>query len=339
MKRDESIDTLRGIGAFCAMWAHVRAGGIYGTIISPIMLPVFFFVSGYLLKPEMTTRNFIKSRIINLLLPWIVISYVQAYFNISDIKKMLKNVSVVKEIGIDCTLGILQGRTIWFVPALLVSLTIAYGIIKICRKWQGAIAVSFTISILSYYFLREIEALRIWNISCALINQVFIIAGYYIRRYANNECVAKRIVEHKVWVVVYAVEIVVFMKFFAWDGFDIRNNGIQNIFMFFALCFSGLFAVFALTRKWSHIPLLTFMGRHSLLYFAFGPHGYIIGRKILGLLPFVTPRGSLYAFTVCLIACVAWIVPALIIDRICPVLNGKWEMGKFFRKMPDVIQE
>lgn len=326
MKRDKSIDTMRGIGAFCVMWAHVGAGGIYGAIISPIMLPVFFFVSGILLKAEMRIKDFIQTRLLNLLLPWIVISYVEAYCNISDMKRMLKDIGVIKEIGIDCTLRILQGKAVWFVPALLVSLIVAYGIIKICRQWQGAMAVSFAVSILTYYFLREIEFLRTWNISCALINQVFIVSGFYIRRYASEECVTKRIVEHRMWVIVYAAEIVVFMKFFAWDGFDVRNNGINNIFVYLVLCFSGIFAVFALTRKWSYIPLLTFMGSHSLLYFAFGPHGYMIGRKILGLLPFVTASGSLYALIVCIIACVAWIIPALIIDRICPILNGRWRI-------------
>ena len=326
MKRDESIDTMRGIGAFCVMWAHVGVGGIYGTIISPIMLPIFFFVSGYLLKPEMKIKDFIKTRILNLLFPWIVISYVEAYCNVSDMKRMIKDVGVIKEIGIDCTLRILQGSAIWFVPALLVCLVIGYGIIKICRQWQSAMAVSLIISVLTYFLARGVGALKIWNISCAMINQVFIVAGYYIRRYSDSESLIKRIVEHWAWLIVYVIEMIVFISLFAWDGFNVRNNGIQNIFLYFLLCFSGLFAVFALTRKLRYIPLLTFMGSHSLLYFAFGPHGYIIGRKILEWLPFSIIGKSLYAFLICTIACVAWIIPALIIDRICPILNGKWKV-------------
>lgn len=323
MKREESIDTMRGIGAFCVMWAHVGVGGIYSTVISPIMLPIFFFVSGYLLKPEMRVKDFIKNRLCSLLLPWIVISYVEAYCNVSDLKRMLKDISVVKEIGIDCTQRILLGRAVWFVPALLVSLTIGYGIIKICRRWQSAMAASLLISVLAYFLLREVEALKIWNVSCALINQIFIVAGFFVRRHADGESMTKRICEHWAWVMVYAAEVVVCMRFLAWDGFDIRNNGIQNIFLYYLLCFSGLFAVVALTRKWRRILLLTFMGSHSLLYFAFGPHGYIIGRKALELLPFSISGKSLYAFLVCTIACVAWVIPALIIDKVCPILNGK----------------
>lgn len=327
MKRDESIDTMRGIGAFCVMWAHVGVGGIYGTIISPIMLPVFFFVSGYLLKPELKVKKFIKTRLLSLLFPWIIISYVEAYCNVSDIRRMLKNADVIKEIGIECTKRILMGSAVWFVPALLVSLTIGYGIIKICGRWQSAMAVSLTICALTYFLLRDTEVLKIWNISCALINQIFIVAGYYIRRCTDREGIAKKIVEHWAWIIVYTVEVVVFMNFFAWEGFDVRNNGIQNIFLYLLLCFSGLFAVFALTRQWKRIPLLTFMGKHSLLYFAFGPHGYIIGRKLLALLPFSIRGKSLCAFLICVTACVAWVIPALIIDRVCPVLNGKWNMG------------
>lgn len=213
MKRDESIDTMRGIGAFCVMWAHVGVGGIYGTIISPIMLPVFFFVSGYLLKPELKVKKFIKTRLLSLLFPWIIISYVEAYCNVSDIRRMLKNAGVIKEIGIECTKRILMGSAVWFVPALLVSLTIGYGIIKICGRWQSAMAVSLMICALTYFWLRDTEVLKIWNISCALINQIFIVAGYYIRRCTDREGIAKKIVEHWAWIIVYTVEVVVFMNF------------------------------------------------------------------------------------------------------------------------------
>lgn len=325
MKRDESIDTMRGIGSFCVMMEHTGVDGMHRLIYSPVMLPIFFFTSGYLLRPEMKVKDFINKRILRLLIPWIVISYVQAYTNLSDIRRMIKDISVIKEIGIDCTMNILRGEAVWFIPALLVSTIIAYVIMKLCRGWKSAAAVSLIVSVFAYYVLRKIEILNIWNINCALINQIYIIAGYYIRRYLDNKPMEVHNPEKRVWIAtaIYAVEIAAFIKIFGYHGFGVKINDIQNIIMYFILCLSGLTAVFTLAKRWSRIPLITFMGSHSLLYFAFGPHGYIFGRKLLELLS-LNITGSMYALIICTIACIAWIIPAMIIDRICPILNGKW---------------
>lgn len=321
MKRDEAIDTMRGFAAFFVMWDHTGERDIFFSVISPIMLPLFFFVSGYLLKIEgIGIKSFIKNRLLKLLIPWIVISYVQAYFNISDIKRILKDIRVIKEIGIECTRQVVTGSAVWFVPALVISLILAYIIIKATNNtpWKY-LTVSILVSIISYYCLRE---LYIWNIGCAMINQIFVVAGYYVKNSLSKE--HKVYIQHMAWVFVYIVEIVFFIKTFHWPGFGVKYNIIQNIYMYFLLCFSGIFAIFAVTRRWSKIPLLNFMGKHSLLYFAFGPHGYIIGRKLLEFLRIDILNANIHSLIICIIASIAWIIPALIIDKVCPILNGKW---------------
>ncbi|MCM1262438.1 MAG: acyltransferase [Butyrivibrio sp.] len=333
MKRDESIDTLRGIGSFCVMMEHTGVDGIHRLIYSPVMLPIFFFTSGYLLRPEMKVKDFINKRILKLLIPWIIISYVQAYTNISDIRRMLKDANAIKEIGIDCTINILKGTAVWFVPALMVSTIMAYAIMRLCKDQKLVITVSFIVSVFAYFVLRKIEILNIWNINCALINQIFIIVGYYVRHYLDNKPLDVCTMRKLAWAtpLFYIAEIAVSIKIFSYRGFNVKMNDIQNIIMYFILCFSGVFAVFALTKKWSHIPLITFMGSHSLLYFAFGSHGYIFGRKLLELLPFDI-SGSAYALIICIIACIAWIIPALIIDRVCPILNGGWSWDYYAKR-------
>lgn len=321
MKRDEVIDTMRGVAAFIVLWSHTGINGQYLAATSPIMLPTFFFLSGYLLKIEgIGIKAFIKNKLLKLLIPWIVISYVQAYFNISDIKRILKDIQVIREIGIECTLQVVTGSAVWFVPALVVSLVSAYIIIKLTNNNpKRYLAVSLLVSIVSYYCFREIY---IWNIGCALINQIFVVVGYYIKNSQTQNIM--RYVQNIAWVFLYVAEIVVFMGVFHWTGFGVKLNIIQNIYMYILLCFSGIFAVFAIIQRYSRIALLNFMGKHSLLYFAFGPHGYVIGRKLLELLHIDILNANIHSFIICIIASVAWIIPALIIDKVCPILNGKW---------------
>lgn len=100
-KRISALDTVRGVAAFCVMWVHTGLGGDTW-IISPMMLPAFFFVAGCLLKQD-TVKSFFKNRILKLLLPWILVSYVQAYINVSTVKQMLADRSEFWRIGKECS--------------------------------------------------------------------------------------------------------------------------------------------------------------------------------------------------------------------------------------------
>lgn len=321
MKRDEAIDTMRGVATFIVLWSHTGINGKYQAVTSPIMLPTFFFLTGYLLKINgVGIKAFIKNKLLKLLIPWIVISYVQAYFNVSDIRRILKDIQVIKEIGIECTMQVVTGSAVWFIPALIVSLICAYTIIKLTNNDpKKYMAVSIIVTIISYYCLRDVY---IWNIGCALINQIFVVMGYYIKNSQNKNIMQYS--QHLAWVIVYFAGIIIYMGLFHWTGYGVKLNIIQNIYVYILLCFSGIFAVFAIVRRYSRITLLNFMGKHSLLYFAFGPHGYVIGRKLLEFLNLDISNATIHSLIICIIASIAWIIPALIIDKVCPILNGKW---------------
>ena len=131
------------------------------------------------------------------------------------------------------------------------------------------------------------------------------------------------------WIPVYIAELAVCRMLWQMEYFDVRNNEYGQLFgLYFILALSGIAAVFSVATRVSKIPLLTFMGRHSLLYFAFGPHGYVIGRTVLKtamrILQVETVSDNFNSLFVYTMASIAWILPAMLIDRICPVLNGKW---------------
>lgn len=324
-KRISALDTVRGVAAFCVMWVHTGLGGDTW-IISPIMLPTFFFVAGCLLKQD-NAKSFFKNRILKLLLPWILVSYVQAYANVSTAKQILADGSEFWRIGKECSINVLRGRAVWFVPALIVALIIAYLIIRLCgeEKLVLMLTVSVIVAVAAYLFMRPYSVFNIWNLTAATINQFFVVVGFVAKRLYHSR---KDTIKISLWwIPAFIAELVVCRVLWGMQDFDVRNNQYGQLFgLYFILALSGIAAVFSVAMRVSKIPLLTFMGRHSLLYFAFGAHGDVIGRTVLkwackfcGLKQ--CPFSSLF---VCTVASIAWILPAMLIDRICPVLNGKW---------------
>ena len=326
-KRISALDTVRGVAAFCVMWVHTSLGGDIW-IISPIMLPAFFFVAGCLLKQD-NAKSFFKNRILKLLLPWILVSYVQAYANVSTAKQILADGSEFWRIGKECSINVLLGRAVWFVPALIVALIIAYLIIRLCGEEKPVLmlTVSVAAAVAAYFFMRPHSVFNVWNLTAATINQFFVVAGFVAKRLYRQHGEIRKMPLW--WIPVYIAELAVCRMLWQMEYFDVRNNEYGQLFgLYFILALSGIAAVFSVATRVSKIPLLTFMGRHSLLYFAFGPHGYVIGRTVLKtamrILQVETVSDNFNSLFVCTMASIAWILPAMLIDRICPVLNGKW---------------
>lgn len=326
-KRISALDTVRGVAAFCVMWVHTGLGGDTW-IISPMMLPAFFFVAGCLLKQD-TVKSFFKNRILKLLLPWILVSYVQAYINVSTVKQMLADRSEFWRIGEECSMNVLRGRAVWFVPALIVALIIAYLIIRLCGEEKPVLmlTVSVIVAVAAYLFMRSYSVFNIWNLTAATINQFFVVVGFVAKRLYHSR--KDKIKISLWWIPAFIAELVACRVLWGMQDFDVRNNQYGQLFgVYFILALSGIAAVFSVALRVSKIPLLTFMGRHSLLYFAFGAHGYVIGRMVLKMgmqiLRVETVSDNFSSLFVCTVASIAWILPAMLIDRICPVLNGKW---------------
>ncbi len=70
--RNEQIDILKGIGIISVVYYHCNLWG--GYVVSCFMLPIFFFISGWLWK-ERNFKEFIIRKIKALYVPFVIICY------------------------------------------------------------------------------------------------------------------------------------------------------------------------------------------------------------------------------------------------------------------------
>lgn len=182
------LDRARGIATLLVMLAHTGENFWGGDIVSILMLPTFFIISGYLLD----TLNFF-SHTKNLLIAWVIISYTEAYLNVSTIKLMINNPKEIISIFQNTSIRILSGQAIWFVPCLILSSLIAVIIILISkRNTIGMLLISFAITIVSFYLLCDGNK-KFWSIDTALVNQFLIIVGFIIKdKYDINKLFCKK---------------------------------------------------------------------------------------------------------------------------------------------------
>ena len=130
-ERIQWIDTAKGIGIICVILGHLYAPGLFIFIYS-FHIPLFFFLSGYLFNGKSCFKEFVKSKIKGLLIPYIVLGVPLL---------VLSTIYESKGFSIDvffeyCKKFILQQRlyTLWFLTSLFVLEILFYFINKYIKN-------------------------------------------------------------------------------------------------------------------------------------------------------------------------------------------------------------
>ena len=325
--RIQYLDTFRGWLTIFVMTVHTAIQNApFHTLVQVCMLSGFFFISGVLTKEE-APIDFIKNRILKLWICQIILAYVQAFLNVESILGIVHDPKCILTLFIERSVLILQGEAIWFITALLMVTIVSYLMIWLMNKYSigslWIIAISTCLAILSYFFLVEEGKHMSYYVDCALVNQFFFILGYLYKKKGYDRRLEKS-TAIKIAFITLSTALVVFMVIFrGFTGFDVRNNCYINIFGFLFISTLCVFSLLSICMFVDKVPLITFMGRHSLLYFAFGAHGYFFARQIEKLYnpDLVNPYIRIWMYAI--IGSIAMVIPAMFIDRFFPILNGK----------------
>ena len=145
MEKQKNIDILKGLGIIFVVMGHsggYGSGSLSGYIYS-FHMPLFFFISGYLLKIDKKPIDFIKRKITTILIPytlffafsfiWINTVYATIhkapifsfpFEKIDFFKALILSGGYLEKIP-------LNNFPLWFLPHLFIALIISYGILKI----------------------------------------------------------------------------------------------------------------------------------------------------------------------------------------------------------------
>lgn len=151
MKRDESVDLLRGIGILLMIMGHVGFGGPFSNWIHAFHMPLFFIITGYFLKPCANKKE-LKATIIQ------------------RTKKLLIPYSVFSIVGFLLWIVLKNDSSIW------------EPILKILWKNQEGVPVVSAIWFLTCLFFAELiyKTFQVFRINSHLVSLLGVIAGVLI---------------------------------------------------------------------------------------------------------------------------------------------------------------
>ncbi|MEG1821160.1 MAG: acyltransferase family protein [Malacoplasma sp.] len=332
-KRINWIDIGKGIAIILVMFGHCKITPV--PIIAELYtfhMPLFFFLSGYVfsIKKNHTFKMFLKHKSKELMLPFLMFNLVLiGYFLYCNPQNIRSMISVQYILGI-----VIQNRgtpyyvSMWYLTCLFLSQILLYFIVKVSREKKVFIGTLLFISSLVGYYLLNVKKMPLpWHLDIVPTALVFVGIGYIIRNVDNS--VFKRIFQMKNILFYLIVNFVTGMINYKQTGYaDLYSCNMGNYIYYYIAAITGVFAVVTIVTKISNCKELQYIGKNSLIFYAFQNDitlpGTIRILQAIGFLNGITFLSkSLESVVIVGLACINLAIVAFIINQCFPFLLGK----------------
>ncbi len=310
------LDVSKAIAILAIIMAHLNVPGYIITGLYAFHVPIFFIISGYFFKAEDDFGTFLKKKIKGYFIPYcsaavviIIFRFCRKGFQLPLLKK-------------DIIEFLFQRRfsTLWFLAALFWGMIIFWIICRLTNdNIQHILIVATVISVIFILYDTYIKIPIYWNIDIAFIIQFYLAFGYCLKKKKILDKIHAKKNKYKFGI------IAVFMII-----------GVLTTVMNYLLCkktfdmFSMQYGIFPLTILSSVMlsiavitgsmlieksKVLSFLGRNTLIYFAF--HQSIA----IPIASYVISKGQNYGIAILNNYWVYLVIDFLIVMFICACMD------------------
>jgi len=319
--RKKWIDMARGLGAVFVIAGHMHLKAIDIWAYSYV-IPLFFFISGYLTKTEIPFGQYFMKRVKTLVIP---------YFSMGLLAMIYHVLSGQFNVLDFATLLIVQKRFIalWFVACLFVLELLYYFYAKI-KNIKIRIAVLVVLAIAGVLYFKYDGRFLPWNIDACFTTGPFFLTGVAYRKYEKK---TGRSFKCNALVTLLLLVLSVGMAYLSYyltgDYLDFYRNSYGFFPLTYLTAMVGTAFGVAFTQLWEWKPLC-FIGANTWIYFTLNETVTIpIAEKILGYFGIVNTWStlveiSLYAAAVILIVlAISTVLTLIIINSPLKFMLGK----------------
>ncbi|MEO0289433.1 MAG: acyltransferase family protein [candidate division WOR-3 bacterium] len=254
-RRENFIDIAKSIGIFLVVLGHTEIDQNLKTFIYSFHMPLFFIISGFLLKIESNFKEFFLKRFKRLILPYFIFSFLTYLFWIFVTGR--HGIGLVSEIGyLKPVIGTLIGLShndylvhnisLWFLYVLFLTELIYFYISRI-KNQVLLFIVPIILSFIGYVVTNKLHLRLIYGFEKVLIAQVFYFSGFIIKK-NNLQVNIKKLSIYKI-LYLCLIFFVLNQYFTKINGFvDLVGNLFgKNFIIYYLNGFSGSFMVIFLS--------------------------------------------------------------------------------------------
>ncbi|WP_431030354.1 acyltransferase family protein [Lysinibacillus sp. LZ02] len=283
------VDILKGLGIILVILGHLQVAPNLISYIYLFHMPLFFFVSGYLMNVNKFAKvtDFIKGKTKTLLLP---------YLGFSIISIICYSVFTGAEISIkESFICFIEGKrnfiyyniALWFLVGIFVVELMYFLLKKYIKNDILIFLVSIFISFSAVVFLEVIQSPDwIWSIDTAFYYLVYFVIGNLLKshqkKYSASNFVQKSIMYTIVFLSFSLNLILLLIPSKIQFVYSIINGKNEFLFVWLFICgLSGIVTYIVISKYLGKSSVLEFIGKNSLIIFTLH---YPLGILIIDLL-------------------------------------------------------
>lgn len=268
-KRLEWVDAAKGIGIVLVVMAHVPIPDSLKQFIYSFHMPLFFLLSGLMFRSSsISAVSFIQKKAKSLLLPYLyfsVITYVFwfsvtrffAFKGQTDIDPFVPFTGIFISNADDARLT--HNPAIWFLTTLFLVDMLFFLMHRLTKGRRAGLILLTIFCGAAGYATTFLDQSFPWNANVALTAVVFYSIGFLAKGW---------FVELKTYPTLLLCTGLLALTAFAQSNHsrvDMRVNDFGDILIFYVCGLLGSAAIMYLSFKFKSSPILTYLGRHSIV--------------------------------------------------------------------------
>ena len=166
-KRNYSIDIARGVACLAVVAGHIpELPNVLHSWVYSFHIPLFFIISGMVLKTSEKPSIFIEKRIRGLLVPYLLLNIsvwlLETIFRLAAGIVGFRTVdfNIIKDEFIGIFVGYrltLYYYILWFVIALFFASILAYAILRLVKKWLSVTLIAVSLIVINAVIWRFVK--------------------------------------------------------------------------------------------------------------------------------------------------------------------------------------
>lgn len=272
------VDALKAIGIFLVVFGHtIGIGEGIREYIFTFHVPLFFFVSGFLLKKKHLHANYTSFLIKKgkpLIIPYFFFSILSYLFWLAFLRKhgMYASVVIVEPlhplIGMFYGIGVndwsIHNVPLWFLPCLFLTHAVFFWIARSGSKPLMFFLI-FISSISGHLILQYLNFRLPWGLEIALVATAFYGTGFLLQdiRLINKKPGLRYVLP--LVIVCIVMQLIVVQHN---DYVDMNSGMFGNIFLFYVGAAFGIFLCVLIAKTLPYLKFISEIGKNTLVIFS-----------------------------------------------------------------------
>lgn len=299
-ERNTYMDVAKAIALLAVIMGHIWKEPEVRRVLYAFHLPMFFMVSGYFFRYTPDWKVFLKKKAKGYLIPYlscalVITLYLTGYYDWNgDVFRGCIKLFLIQK----------RYTTLWFLTALFLGVLIFEVICAHTKEDEvGILVLSILLSLAGMAYGICVGGEPYWNIDVACVIQIYLAAGYLCRRHAILEKVVTKPILH--WSCMLLCFLV--MGLCIWVNWEVtgeyyelfhNQHCIPLVTVLGAL--TGSFGVWCLSYFLRNMRVLQYLGKNTMLYFAFHQSiAMVMGKDLLGQFGMGKNNYVMFLFVMC----------------------------------------